>query len=227
MRELQRLIKEIYTACFQSLTDQSSAKNWQGIYGAMPSVQSKRGMRKMLERKCLWRPIQYAESLTPSLFRMDQLLNFPERERFLELYQMYDWPPPPHLQSDVIRRLRSMSSEMKDLTPLLNAYRQIARSNDVRSKILLLRQIVKLDHNPEWLDALNALEKEYLELLAHQAKDAIIHGDFDALEKIRETLYAPDWSVPPSEVVRKKITNVLEEHARKERSALRKNCFSP
>lgn len=223
MRELQRLIKEILILlASRDLTDQEQRRELAGEYTEQCRLFNLKAeeCRRMLERKMFVEANQYAESLTPSLFRMDQLLNFPERERFLELYQMYDWPPPPHLQSDVIRRLRSMSSEMKDLTPLLNAYRQIARSNDVQSKILLLRQIVKRDHNPEWLDALNALEKEFLEILTHQAKDAIIHGDFDALEKIRETLFAPDWSVPPSEVVRKKITNVLEEHARKERERI-------
>ncbi len=165
------------------------------------------------ERKMHIEALKYAESQRPPLDQQDKLLCFGEREKFLELFVMYDWEKPPRLQREILRELYAVSQEKKNFDPLLNAYRKLARSEDLEGKIYLLRKIAVLDAaNKEWKETLRNLETQQLEILTEQAKKAIIGQDYPKIESIWAELSSANWTVAPNALVLSKISRVLEDH---------------
>lgn len=168
---------------------------------------------ELLARKMLVEAVSLANSLSPTLEEQEHLLHFAERDELLELFAMYGWPEPPLPELDVLRAMKNTAYEQKDLAPLLSAYRKIARSDDLDTKISILRKIIVLDKNsPEWRSTLSRLEEQQFSRLADEAKDAILQQDYFSLETVFQKLTDPGWLNPPRENVVGKVRKVLDDH---------------
>lgn len=165
----------------------------------------------MLERRMIIEASQFADSLTPPLATQAELLAFPERPAFLELFTIYDWEMPPALNLDVINDLTASAAHLSHIKPLLDAYRQVARQDNDELKISILRKIVKLDDKDEWRKTLISLEERSFAKLANDAKEAIIAKDIDRLKQIQQALNNPEWLFQPNQLVVNKVNNVVED----------------
>lgn len=114
--------------------------------------------------------------------------------------------------------LNLISDFETNLSPLIEAYRKIARAGSVSEKIALLRKIVDVSGEQEWLDVLKENEQILLDDLAHRAKNAILSEDYAALKRIRSQ-FGGNWKVKPKEIILRKIDNVLREHHLREAEA--------
>lgn len=182
---------------------------------------------RLLERRMLTEATAYAREGSPSLEELDNMLLFPEREEFLELYVMYGWERPASLNTNVLKTLRNSAFEQKDLEPLLRAYRQIARSEETETKVELLRKIVALSKNPgEWKTVLVNLETQLLNRYAEDARRMILEKDYPSLERVYRKLLSEEWTLPPKGNVINKIRTVLSEHHQKEVEKAAEECLT-
>ena len=168
--------------------------------------------QKLLERNMFIEAEQLASSGSKPLFQQQKILDFLHKEEFEELFRMYEWGELPTLRCEVLDALKNQQSEVSELLPLLEMYRRVARSNDDRTKIMLLRKITRIDTGKtEWFNSLKALENKRIDTLTAEAKEAIIGKDYDKLEVIRDELVSPGWSVSVNPLVTGKIAAVLQE----------------
>ncbi|MEA4862279.1 MAG: hypothetical protein AB7F40_11875 [Victivallaceae bacterium] len=141
------------------------------------------------------------------------LFNFPGRDVFLDMFRVYQWPPPPALQDAALPDMMQRLAGFDMLKPLLMQYRVIARSEDIAAKVHLLRRLLRLSpEKAEWKRALGEGETALFNQLAAKAKAAIIAGDFVALADIDGELSSPDWVVKPNSLVADKVRRILDEH---------------
>lgn len=173
--------------------------------------------RERLEKGQVFEAEQFAVGLTPSLERQQLLLTHPRLEEFLEVcsrYQCEEAPPPDNATPEALRKALL---DQRNLAPLLDAYRQIARSDNTVGKLQLLRRIFALAPDPEtWRPPLLALEKQHMATLVAEAKEAILSSLDFHLREILDELNSPEWNIRPEEKVIRKIERVLEEHRAKE-----------
>ena len=215
MNELKKLIREIELLLRSNdLTDNEKSRRLAAEYlhyvCEFNDLAEK--CQKLLERKMVLEADQLASSGERSLYNLQGVLNFPQKEEFEELYKMYDWPALPLMRNDVIKTLKNQAEGVSELVPLLEAYRKVARSTDLVVKIKLLRKIASLDKkNNEWEETLRELEAKRLTLLYDQAKHAILGEDYIQLQEIQNELLSNEWSVAVTPQVLNKIDSVLKE----------------
>ncbi len=215
-RSLEQLIRDILESLASN--NQCDSPNYQALAGEYVEFCKEFNrnideIQRLLEHNMIADALQKAEGTTYSLARQAQLLNFQGVEPFLELFQIYGWEEPPRLRAEVLEEIARQSIGSEQLTPLLEAYRKVARGEDDMRKILLLRRIAEIDHTkPEWAATLSVLEEKQLVVLSEEAKNAIIRKDYLRLEEILQILQSPDWRVKPLEAVIAKTAKVLHDH---------------
>ena len=167
--------------------------------------------QKLMDRNMILEAEQLAAREDKSLYQLQSLLCFSRKDEFEELYQMYEWPLLPGLRLDIVESLRTKADGVSELIPLLEAYRKVSRSNDLVTKIRLLRKIAAADsQKSEWRTSLKETEEKRLNELYELAKKAIIGKDFIQLKEINKELSSDQWSVPVNPLVLNKVNSVLE-----------------
>ena len=167
--------------------------------------------QKLMDRNMILEAEQLAAREDKSLYQLQSLLCFSRKDEFEELYQMYEWPLLPGLRLDIVESLRTKADGVSELIPLLEAYRKVSRSNDLVTKIRLLRKIAAADsQKSEWRTSLKETEEKRLNELYELAKKAIIGKDFIQLKDINKELSSDQWSVPVNPLVLNKVNSVLE-----------------
>lgn len=170
--------------------------------------------RDLLERKMLVEAAELANRQEPPLSRQLELLNFSGIDDYRVLCSIYAWPNPPELDGSVLEQLKTMMHDAANLQPLLSAYRQVVRSDNIKMKILLLRRLAEVDQQKpgEWKKALNQQETIMMEQLIQQAKNMILEKNYDVLQQLLQQITDPEWTITPPVQVVCKIESVLEEH---------------
>jgi len=183
--------------------------------------------RSLLEQGLGQEAASLAGSQEPSLSRQFELLNFDGLSDWRELCQIYEWSVPPKLDGEILEKLTVMSADAKNLQPLLNAYRMVARTEDVRAKVLLLRRLVRADaKSQEWRNMLLQQEEIWQKRLINEAKHAIIDKQYDSLQELLQKINDPEWSVKCPEQVTRKIEQVLEQHHLEELKKQAEKCLN-
>lgn len=163
----------------------------------------------LLEKKQKIEAVVLAQQ-APNLFDLIDTLLFPERKDLLALADLYDWVLPNEINADYVENVKKAVSEMDDLRPLLTEFRRIARTDQVKNKLHLLREISRIDkENPEWQFPLTEVENQYVSQLIAGAQKAIQEKDFPSLEKIREELKNTKWVVTIPTIVLQKIEKIV------------------
>lgn len=159
----------------------------------------------------------------PSLFEQLELLLCADRKLLLQLGELYDWEAPANIDFDVVEQLKSDAVSAGELRPLLAEFRRIARTDMVREKLALLREISRMDKdNQEWLTPLQEVENKHLSQLISAAQQCIIDKNYEQLEKIHDELQNSPWVVSVPAIVVEKVAKVISgyrESRRKQQAA--------
>ena len=184
--------------------------------------------REMLDRKMLMEASDFSDNQDPPLPRQLELLKFPGLENYHDLCLIYDWPDPPELDGSVLEQIKTLYQDAKNFQPLLNAYRQIVRTNNVKMKVQLLRRLLKMDpRSKEWKTALTEQETLLMDQEIQTAKEMILGKDYDGLQQQQKKITDSEWMVvtPPEQVVNK-IESVLETYHRESLKRLAESCLN-
>jgi|GEM_PF-3967781 len=216
MNEMQKLVKEIKNILdsndwSNSPPRQEMAEKYAEFCQNYQNLVNQ--CNKLIDQNMVTEAVDLANGQEPPLAQQLKLLDFPGAESFRELGLIYEWPAIPELDHEVLEKLKSMDRDSRNLQPLLNAYRQIVRSDDVKTKVMLLRRLVQVDSgSKEWKNALVQQEEIWMAMLIRQTKDAIIEKKYDVLESLFEKISDPEWTEKAPEKVTRKIVEVLEQH---------------
>ena len=114
--------------------------------------------------------------------------------------------------ADKLNEIRTMCADFQNkFAPLVEMYRKVSRSGTLGEKATLLRRIVAVSDDREWVTVLRETEQLLLDDLSHRAKDAVIRKDYEELKKIRKK-FDGKWLVKPKEFILQKIDKVLIDH---------------
>ena len=153
----------------------------------------------------------------PNLFDLIDSILFSERKLLLILADLYDWKVPDVISEESVANLKKAVAEMDDLRPLLTEFRRIARTDQVKNKLHLLREIFRIDKdNPEWKLPLIEVENQYVSQLIAEAQSVIQNKDFVRLEQIYEELKNSQWVVTVPTIVLQKVEKIVLQHRAEE-----------
>ncbi|GAB6167503.1 hypothetical protein JCM19992_35030 [Thermostilla marina] len=149
----------------------------------------------------------------PRLIDLMTLLDFPERETWIDLCRLLGLTAPPSLQVshlDILQEIYQSSAGAEALRRQW-CYLNIVRAPLVK-RIECLRQLVQADPlNLAWQEDLHAFESARHEEIGREIQAAVKNGDRDALERLYEELNSFDWAkAPPS-----KLTALAEKELTK------------
>lgn len=186
----------------------------QELYRAYCELNNK-AVQRLVECEVLLEKKQKIEAVVlaqqdPNLFDLIDMLLFPERKDLLILADLYDWTLPNEINADFVENVKKAVSEMDDLRPLLTEFRRIARTDQVKNKLHLLREITRIDkENPEWQLPLAEVENQYVSQVIAEAQKAIQEKDFPRLEEICEELKNTKWVVTVPTIVLQKVEKIV------------------
>ena len=171
----------------------------------------------LLQKKLKVEAVACARQEPSLLTQLDELLTA-ERRIMLQLGSLYDWEKPANINFDVVETLRNAASSADDLLPLLAEFRRIARTDMVREKLSLLREISRRDKdNPEWRNSLLEVENKYLSQLISRAQQCIVDKDYEQLDKIYNELQHSPWVVSVPAIVMDKVAKIITDYRMKQR----------
>lgn len=146
-----------------------------------------------------------------------QVIDFPRKSEYLDIADLYDWEMPDTINLDVLTELQLAEAGLQDITPLLEQFRRIAKTNAVHDKLLLLREILRLDpDNPEWISSISLIENEYLTQRIKDAQKSIIAQKYEDLSDIYEELVTSKWHVMIPAIVLEKCQKIVIDYRMKE-----------
>ncbi|MBQ7176973.1 MAG: hypothetical protein IJS08_06115 [Victivallales bacterium] len=178
-------------------------------------------IRELIKNNLIEELEAYLKELDPSLQERYKELCQKEVREFTETAELYGFEMP--VVEKVFDEISLAILGNMGLKPLLNRYRQIARSSDIREKLKVIRQILSL--NPEdasvWEQNLFDYEDELKSQLEDAAKEAILSKDYTQLKQVHETILEEPWKNPFRENV---IGRIEQELAAEELRARVKNC---
>ncbi len=142
--------------------------------------------------------IQLAE-IEPKLLDAVALLDFPERDPWLELANRSGIAPPTSLMLDVAGELNEAYAVEQPLAALLQRHRLLALAHGpLSARIEVLRSLADGDAgNPVWQEDLQTFEKERQNQIKAEVEAAARKGDTAALAALDAELSSPDWKSPP------------------------------
>ena len=170
---------------------------------------------ELLNRRMKLEAINEVKS-NPPLLELVSALEFAERPKLDLLVELYDWQPPARIDIEKVELIRRELNSLHMLQPLLAEYRRISRSNSIKDKLEILRQLVKVDaSNAEWRVALQELENKYLAALIKEAQEAIESGSFARLEDIYKEMVEVPWIVDIPTMVLQKVSRYVKQYREK------------
>ncbi|MBO4304472.1 MAG: hypothetical protein J6A21_07800 [Lentisphaeria bacterium] len=170
----------------------------------------------LLQRKQKIEAVVLAQQ-EPNLFQLIDVLFAPERKELLLLADLYDWPFPDEIDRRSVDDLQEAVAAMDDLRPLLTEFRRIARTDQVKNKLHLLREIARIDKgNSEWVLPLKEVENQYVSQLISEAQEVIQRKDFDRLERIHDEFKNTRWAVDIPTIVLQKVEKIVLQHREEE-----------
>lgn len=206
---------------FLNSTELLNSQTAQELYAAYCELNDGTAQR-LVECEVLLQKKQKIEAVVlaqqaPNLFDLIDSILFPERKLLLILADLYDWKAPNAILEESVANLKKAVSEMDDLRPLLTEFRRIARTDQVKNKLHLLREIYRIDKdNPEWKLPLIEVENQYVSQLIAEAQSVIQNKDFVRLEQIYEELKNSQWVVTVPTIVLQKVEKIVLQHRAEE-----------
>ncbi len=142
--------------------------------------------------------IQHGE-IDPNVLDVVAILDFPERDQWIELAKRNNIAPPTPLMLDVAAELNEAYAVEQPLAALLQHHRLLALAHGpLSTRIQVLRKLAELDaNNPVWQDDLRTFEQERQKQIQAEVEAAGRAKDTAALASLDAELSSPDWKNPP------------------------------
>ena len=206
---VKELIEDI--ADFLKGEDQSLSPRLRRLHSAYAGfaaeiVAQQEECRQLASRLSLADAAAHARKMDPPLAARAAMLDFPEKERFVEICRMYQLPPIPEMDQEFLAKLAApMNSSDRQTGALLQEWRRIARNGTTAKKMELLRKIVARmpNSNESWTRNLLELEKQrYREIAAELDKAKESPLGLREMEALNMELHSPLMrSRPPRELI--------------------------
>ena len=217
--KIQELIDQIHKFLKSNdLTDNSNSRKLHKEYLALCQEAKTRldTCEQFMKQKLVTDAIAEANK-EPKLREFIQILNFPEKDFFLDLCELYDWPKPESLSNVTLNELQNSSQTYDNMRHLLNEYRTISRSDLHHEKRALLQKIIKNDpKNHEWITTIKDVEAVCLKELLERAKKDILEKQYEDLKRIFNELTGEKWYISIPAAAIEKIKRVLSDNKKDE-----------
>ncbi|TXI08320.1 MAG: hypothetical protein E6Q76_07305 [Rhizobium sp.] len=158
---------------------------------------------------------------SPNLLDVVAVLDFPEREQFVDVVGMYFLNPPEPLLLDVASELNEAYAQHAPLQKLLDSQRLLALGHaPLAERLTVLRQLAELDPAPHWESDIREMERARLQQMSAEGRAAAKQGDTATIKTLLKEAQADHWyeSVPP-QLVRelKALTNQVQRGQARQR----------
>ena len=160
--------------------------------------------------------VRLAGTSSSSVTDTFNLLDFEERQDWIEVCVSLDIDVPPPLAAGIFRELNDAYMQKASLEPLLKWHRLFARNGSpLRDRLSVLRSIAQADPlNTHWLTDQETFEKARIKELGQEIAEALTKKDMSQLQELYREQMAPGWRiVPPAEYRQKICTAILEKYA--------------
>ncbi|MGL6196793.1 MAG: hypothetical protein ACRC2T_18430, partial [Thermoguttaceae bacterium] len=154
--------------------------------------------------------------IPPNLPELYTLLDFPERDEWIDIVSTLAFDIPPAISSDQMRSLNEAYLKCSPLEPLFRWHRLHAlNGSSIQSRLAIIRAIKKADpSNPFWSEDQEVFEKARISGLQKEINEATASKNSQAIKSLYNELNQPDWVIaPPKEFTHKLCTAVLDSHA--------------
>ena len=150
--------------------------------------------------------------ITPPLEEQFNGLQFGCVMDFISCLGIYGFEPPPTISSSVIDRLKKEFRQSKELKPLIDKYRYIAKSDKIAEKLDLARQIMSISPDKGvWLKTVRDLENEMIHDISPRIKPALDNHNTLYLQNAIRTLTDDAWVNPPPQELIDMVRSYIEQ----------------
>jgi len=160
--------------------------------------------------------VRLAEAASPNITETFNLLDFADRQDWIDVCQALSLETPPPLAAGIFQELNDAYLQMASLEPLLKWHRLFARNGSpLRDRLAVLRSIAQADPmNTFWQTDQETFERARIKELEQEVTEVLAQRDMSRLQELYRELTAPGWKMsPPAEYRQKICTAVLEKYA--------------
>ncbi|MGL6193976.1 MAG: hypothetical protein ACRC2T_04050 [Thermoguttaceae bacterium] len=139
--------------------------------------------------------------IEPNLLESFALLDFPEREQWLEVVHTFNLPAADPLFVELAQEINDAYTAVDPLQPLLKKHRLFAISRaPLAERIKLLREMLIMEpENQGWKTDLESYEKVRLRELESDVNAAIASKSISRISQLVRELEQPNWTSKPPE----------------------------
>jgi hypothetical protein len=159
----------------------------------------------------LWCEAIHLAELDPNLIDAVAVLDFVERDHFIDWMRMHKLPHAPQLLTVIAEQLQDAYGRYESIKSPLSTLRvmNLKRASPGR-RLGAMRELRKLDAGvPFWTDDIRAFEAHRLQEIERQAQQAAKRLDLDTIDRLVDELSQPAWSEPPA-IQRDKVQKLRE-----------------
>lgn len=156
--------------------------------------------------------------MSPNIAELYALLDFPEREEWIDIVSTLGFDTPPALNADLSRELNDAYLKHAPLEPLYRMHRRHAlNGSSLQTRLPILRAIAQADTgNTFWVEDVEKYEKVRIAELDKEIRDAVASRNGPLISKLYKEISVPDWTVPiPPAYFQSLCFAVIENYAEK------------
>jgi len=142
--------------------------------------------------------------MPPKLFDVIEILDFPDRDAWVDICTLKRLPAPPDLLLNYLSELNEAYQIEEGLSGLLRQHRTLALAQaPLHKRLAVLRDLVRAEpENPVWQEDVKVFENYWLETLQREIQERLKAEDLKTLEEILHQLEDGEWiQRPPASLV--------------------------
>jgi hypothetical protein len=145
------------------------------------------------------------------IIELFELCEFPERDDWCELIEIFGLEAPPPLDFDAAAKVNHAFALLGDLEGLLNIHRALALSRaPLAQRMQVLHALAKRDtENPIWNDDLRTFRDFRKRQLVEEIDQAISSEDYSRIELLKREMEGPVWTGSVDPKLLTKLVNSL------------------
>jgi len=142
--------------------------------------------------------------MPPRLFDVLEILDFPDRDAWVDICTLKRLPTPPDLLLNYLSELNDAYQIEEGLSGLLRQHRTLALAQaPLHKRLAVLRELVRAEpENPVWQEDVKVFESYWLETLQREVLERLKAEDLKTLQEILHQLENGAWvQRPPASLV--------------------------
>lgn len=154
--------------------------------------------------------------MPPNIPDQYSLLDFPEREEWVDIVSTLGFDTPPALPAELARELNATYLKHSPLEPLFRWHRLHAlNGSPIRNRLSVIRAIAKADReNTFWSEDQEKYEKIRISELEKEVRVAVSSENPSRVRSLLDELNSSDWCIrPPKHLSHQLCSLVLQHHA--------------